>query len=142
MPIDQRRTGRLTASGTVEFKANRSTIEQARLIARTLGTRRAASYLARRGWSIEAATWAIIGDHASLFTHKTNRRPLFMNADLFRTTELYKAMRTCGDYETDDDILDELACMLEEVDSGYDPEEVLYERGFEPDYVLDLLGQF
>ena len=142
MPIDQRRTGRLTASGTVEFKANRSTIEQARLIARTLGTRRAASYLAHRGWSIEAATWAIVGDRASLFTPTTNRKPLFMNAGLFRTTDLYKAMHTCGDYATDDDILDELACMIEEIDSGHDPEEVLHERGFEPDYVLDLLDQF
>lgn len=142
MPLDQRRTGRLIASGTVEFKANRSTIEQARLIARTLGTRRAASYLARRGWSIEAATWAIIGDRASLFTHTPNRKSLFMDTGLFRTTDLYKAMQACGDYETDDDILDELACMLEEVDSGHDPEDVLLERGFEPDCVFDLLGQY
>ena len=36
-------------------------VKQARHIGRTLGTFRAARYLATRGWSIEAALWLLCG---------------------------------------------------------------------------------
>ena len=35
-------------------------IERARSIGRTLGTYKAARYLAKRGWSIEAAMWVLV----------------------------------------------------------------------------------
>lgn len=36
-------------------------IEQARIIKRTLGIKCAARYLALRNWSIDAALWALLG---------------------------------------------------------------------------------
>jgi hypothetical protein len=42
-------------------KSNRTPIEQARFIAATLGVYTAAKYLANRGWSIEAATYILLG---------------------------------------------------------------------------------
>jgi len=44
--------------------------------------------------------------------------------------------RENGDAETAQNIFDE---MVERVQNGEDPEEVLYEEGLEPDYVMDLL---
>lgn len=38
---------------------NRNHVAKARHIARTLGTFRAARYLALRGWSIEGALWVL-----------------------------------------------------------------------------------
>lgn len=44
--------------------------------------------------------------------------------------------RENGDAELAQDIFDE---MVERVKEGEDPEQVLFEEGLEPDYVLDLL---
>jgi hypothetical protein len=44
--------------------------------------------------------------------------------------------RENGDAETAQHIFDE---MVERVQNGEDPEDVLYEEGLEPDYVMDLL---
>ncbi len=44
--------------------------------------------------------------------------------------------RENGDAEAAQHIFDE---MVERVQNGEDPEEVLYEEGLEPDYVMDLL---
>ena len=44
--------------------------------------------------------------------------------------------REKGDAAAAQHIFDE---MLERVQNGEDPEEVLYEEGLEPDYVMDLL---
>lgn len=54
-------------------------------------------------------------------------------------TELFRAMKSSGYYEDDDAILDTIEEMRQEVIDGRDPEEVLYEEGFEPDYIFDLL---
>jgi hypothetical protein len=39
---------------------SRTQIEQARFIKRTLGIKTAARYLCLRGWSIDAALWALL----------------------------------------------------------------------------------
>jgi hypothetical protein len=44
--------------------------------------------------------------------------------------------RENGDAEAAQHIFDE---MVERVQNGEDPEEVLFEEGLEPDYILDLL---
>jgi len=142
MSLDTRHLGYLKPDNTVAFQANRSTIEQARLIARTLGTRRAASYMCNRGWSIEAAMWALIGPRASLFVSTPNPRSLYMDIELFRHSDLYRAMRDSLRYRTEDDILDDLAAMIEEMDSGHDPEAVLTSRGLSTGHLQDILNQF
>ena len=53
-------------------------------------------------------------------------------------SELFLAMQSSGSYEDEDAIHDVIAEMRERVRLGEDPEEVLYEEGFEPDYVFDL----
>lgn len=40
-------------------------IVRARAIKRTLGTYRAARYMAKRGWSIEGALWILVGSTRS-----------------------------------------------------------------------------
>lgn len=54
-------------------------------------------------------------------------------------SELFKAMQQSGHYENDNDILETFNEMRERVSNGEDPEEVLYDEGFEPDYILDLI---
>lgn len=56
-----------------------------------------------------------------------------------RETELFKAMSASGDYDRDVDIIQAISEMREEVAEGRDPEEVLHEEGYEPDYVFDLI---
>ena len=55
-------------------------------------------------------------------------------------SELFEAMQSSGKYSDDGEINDVIADMRDAVEAGEDPEEVLYEEGFEPDYVFDLLG--
>lgn len=43
---------------------NISHIKRARIIARSLGTYRAARYLKARGWSLEGALWALLKTHS------------------------------------------------------------------------------
>jgi hypothetical protein len=54
-------------------------------------------------------------------------------------SELGRMMKASGRYADDADIAQTIADMADEVAKGADPEEVLHEEGFEPDYVFDLL---
>jgi hypothetical protein len=54
-------------------------------------------------------------------------------------TELYQAMLASGRYEDEDYVIATIDEMRERVATGEDPEEVLYEEGFEPDYIFDLI---
>jgi hypothetical protein len=54
-------------------------------------------------------------------------------------SKLFLAMQASGKYIDDADIDDVISEMRQEVECGADPEEVLYEEGFEPDYVFDLI---
>ena len=56
-----------------------------------------------------------------------------------RGSELFKAMRESGNYTGDDEVVETIFGMMQEVENGADPEEVLLENGIDPDYVLDLL---
>lgn len=53
-------------------------------------------------------------------------------------SELLSALTESGDYDLTEakEILKEMRARVRE---GEDPEEVLYDEGLEPDYVLDLL---
>jgi len=55
-----------------------------------------------------------------------------------KRTELFTAMMACGRYE-EQDAVDAIQTMRESVDDGDDPEELLNDEGFEPDYILDIL---
>ena len=57
-----------------------------------------------------------------------------------RKTDLFKAMQECGNYSDDDHIVEVILELRDEVLAGGDPEELLYDEGFEPDYVFDILG--
>lgn len=37
--------------------------------------------------------------------------------------------------------VDDIKSMLEELDNGRDPDEILFDQGLEPDYVMDLLDE-
>ena len=52
-------------------------------------------------------------------------------------TALYKAMRQRGDAH--DDAIEAIASMRSETAAGADPEELLHEEGFEPDYIFDII---
>lgn len=52
---------------------------------------------------------------------------------------LFGAMKSSGRYEDDREIIDRILEMREEARAGGNPEEVLHEEGFEPDYVFDLI---
>ena len=54
-------------------------------------------------------------------------------------TELYRVMLQSGEYTPTEAKL-AIAEMRERVANGEDPEEVLHEEGFEPDYVFDIIG--
>lgn len=56
-----------------------------------------------------------------------------------RKTELFRAMQACGRYENDEDIIDTIHTIREQVADGEDPEELLHEEGFEPDYIFDII---
>lgn len=56
-----------------------------------------------------------------------------------KDTELFKAMKSCGRYSSDEEIVEMIQGMRDEVAAGADPEEELHMEGFEPDYVFDLL---
>lgn len=58
--------------------------------------------------------------------------------DDIRRTELFKAMMSSGRYSADD-AAQRILEMRVEVAEGEDPEEVLHEEGFEPDYVMDII---
>lgn len=57
----------------------------------------------------------------------------------FRDTKLYAAMKESGNYETEQDIEDAFIEMRDAIENGEDPEEVLHDEGFEPDYFYDLI---
>lgn len=54
-------------------------------------------------------------------------------------SELFQAMRDSGNYENDLDIQETIAEMKKRIRAGEDPEEVLFDEGFEPDFVFDLI---
>lgn len=53
-------------------------------------------------------------------------------------TELYTAMMSCKRY-THDAAVEAIEALREGVADGDDPEELLHEEGFEPDYIFDIL---
>jgi hypothetical protein len=57
----------------------------------------------------------------------------------FKKTKLYAAMVSSGNYGGDSDIEDAYNEMRDRIEDGEDPEEVLHDEGFEPDYFYDLL---
>jgi hypothetical protein len=64
--------GTFSANGLQRFdKRGVSVIQRARGIAKTLGVRCAAVYMRDRGWSVEAAAWAIAGPERG--RHATQR---------------------------------------------------------------------
>jgi hypothetical protein len=54
-------------------------------------------------------------------------------------TDLFKAMKSSENYLDDEDILEAIEEMRKEVLEGADPEEVLRNEGFEPDYIFDIM---
>jgi len=69
-------------------------------------------------------------------------KPLTIEQEIharIKRTELFAAMRSSGNYEDDLAIIDIILEMRERARNGGDPEELLYEEGFEPDYVFDLI---
>jgi benzoyl-CoA reductase/2-hydroxyglutaryl-CoA dehydratase subunit BcrC/BadD/HgdB len=61
-----------------------------------------------------------------------------MSAEI-KATDLFKVMKRSGDYQDDDQIVNVIEEMRNDVEDGEDPEELLYDIGLEPDYVMDLL---
>lgn len=62
------------------------------------------------------------------------------NAAIIKSTELFRVMLASGDYEDADEVIEVIEEMRERVlTGGEDPDEVLHEEGYEPDYVMDLL---
>lgn len=62
-----------------------------------------------------------------------------MTSEQLTQTQLFKAMKSSGNYGSDQDILETIHDMRASVAAGEDPTAILHEEGFEPDYVLDLL---
>lgn len=56
-----------------------------------------------------------------------------------KRTELFKVMLSSGNYEDSGDVVDTILDLRDRVRKGENPEEVLHEEGFEPDYIYDLL---
>lgn len=56
-----------------------------------------------------------------------------------RKTELFRAMQQCGRYSDDEDIIETIEFMREQVADGEDPEELLHDEGFEPDFIFDIV---
>lgn len=54
------------------------------------------------------------------------------------STELYKAMRASKRYDHEEAV-EAIETMREAVEDGDDPEELLHEEGFEPDYIFDIV---
>lgn len=54
-------------------------------------------------------------------------------------TALFAAMMTCGRYSSAEEIIERIEEMRDEVREGGDPEEILHEEGFEPDYIFDII---
>ena len=57
----------------------------------------------------------------------------------FKKTELFAAMVSSKNYGDETDIEDAFNEMIEAIADGANPEEVLHDEGFEPDYIFDLL---
>lgn len=62
-----------------------------------------------------------------------------MNKKQFVKTELYRAMMGCGRYGGHDDAIESVEAMIDDIENGESPEEVLHQEGFEPDYFFDLM---
>jgi hypothetical protein len=54
-------------------------------------------------------------------------------------TELFTAMVQSGNYDSVRDVIDAIQEMRIRVSNGENPEEVLHEEGFEPDYFYDII---
>jgi len=53
-------------------------------------------------------------------------------------TDLARAMKSCGRYQDEREIIDTILDMRSQVRDGEDPNEILHDEGFEPDYIFDL----
>lgn len=56
-----------------------------------------------------------------------------------RSTELFRAMLQSGDYDDAAEVVEIIQEMRDSVAGGENPEEVLHEEGFEPDYIFDIV---
>lgn len=56
-----------------------------------------------------------------------------------KNTDLFKAMKSSGRYEDDAHIIERIEDMRAEVKNGENPEELLHDEGFEPDYIFDIM---
>lgn len=54
-------------------------------------------------------------------------------------SELFTVMRESGEYDSDDEIREEIREMRKRVREGESPDDVLFEYGLEPDYFLDIM---
>ena len=59
--------------------------------------------------------------------------------DPIKQTELFKAMKSSEHYEDDAAIVECIEEMRRYVRDGQNPEEVLHDEGFEPDYFWDII---
>ena len=59
--------------------------------------------------------------------------------NLIRKTELFRNMLNYARFGNEHEVIEAIVSMREEVSNGADPEDVLYDEGLEPDWVLDLL---
>lgn len=54
--------------------------------------------------------------------------------------DLIEALISSGSAENYIEAKEIISIMKEEVDNGADPEELLYEYGLEPDYIMDIIS--
>ena len=80
-----------------------------------------------------AEHWQLLQDCMPLY------RGMQVTADAAPLSPLVSAMWGSGDYDSLDEVYTRIDEMRAEVRAGGDPEEVLYDEGYEPDYVLELL---
>lgn len=57
-----------------------------------------------------------------------------------RGTDLFKAMMSCGRYESENHAMAKILDLRERAAKGEDTWELLHEEGFEPDYAFDIIG--
>lgn len=61
-----------------------------------------------------------------------------MKKSEIKKTELFKAL--ADKYNSEIEAYEIIDSMVQEIENGENPEELLFEEGFEPDYVFDLLN--
>lgn len=88
---------------------------------------------------IPPGKYVVKGDAAAELVNQSTNTVAKMIDQRIMKLAISQSMKSCGRYHDDREIIDRVLEMREEVRDGADPEEVLYEEGFEPDYVFDLI---